>query len=380
MTADKAKKETTRKPTKTVKKKLEDKYKDGTFHHIPLREITVTKNIIRHRDVDAAFVNKLALSMVEHGYQSIDVYVEDGLIKISEGFTRFAAVKSLGWSSIQCRIIPKEKAFSNALHKAMMRNDLSPLERAEAFKKHMDASEPKLSIEDLAKEFNKSIGNIRQTLGYLNLPEEIKSLVRGQGLTYRELDTLMELNGKLEEQKAKCDEILAKKAGKTGQGRDDRDENEPIDGDDSLADGNTDSGSTDDGKNAQGGSKKPPERKGPFETLTGRIDDLKTRLAEVFKVEEPTDTKRRGPKKLVLGDEHKAVLQQQFTAKEFEEVLGNLGLKIVIERKYVVPAQPEEKTESPEAPQTTEPDSKPESAAEASAATPETPDLPKDEE
>jgi ParB family chromosome partitioning protein len=215
MTAPKSKKPAAKKQTVTkepAKKGLEKKepkkdagYEIGSIHSLPLSKIEDSPNLLRRGTFKPGYLELLAKSMKDYGYQPVDVYEKEGRIYVSDGFSRTAAARHKNWKELKCYFIPAEKAFENALHKAMMRNDLTAFERAEAFQRLKD--ETRVIDTQIADLFKRSRTNVSQTLSVLKLPEEIKNAVNGRPFTLTQLIELVNLNEKPEEQQDRFKEI-----------------------------------------------------------------------------------------------------------------------------------------------------------------------------
>lgn len=355
-------KKTVRKKPSTKKAEKPD-YSVGTLHSIPIQKFEGAVNQLRSSKFSARYYQALATSMSKNGYQPIDVYIKDGKFHISDGFTRYEAFRrtqhyeafhGIQQKEINCIIIPPEKALANALHKAMMRNDLTALERAEAFQRYMDESEPKKTAADLATEFRKSPTNISQTLSVLRLPEGIRNAIKGKPFTLRDLLELVKLEGNTDEQwmlyndinnkrKALTDEKIQYGSDILADELDDEDDSDERRSEDE----NADSGLTEKPKKTTSGKGEGKGRKTRFEAIEHKIVDVSERIKGMLTIEESTSTK--GPKKEPLTEEQKATLKTQL-----EDIIK------ILDAPAQTPAEPETVTE-------------------ASDATPETPEPPKEE-
>ena len=270
--------------------KKEPEYKIGTFHSIPLSKIENTPNLLRLGSFETRFLTALEKSMKDQGYQPLDVYVKEGRFYVSDGFTRCDAARLGKWKNINVIIIPKEKAHSNALDKAMMRNQLTALERAVNFKRYMDDHGVKAT--ELAEKYQKSDTNISQTLSVLRLPEEMQKAIGGLPFTLRELLELVGLENNPEEQQARFEEIFAKRTAKPSESsepsEDDSDEDD-SDGRRSKED-NADSGST--ATTGESVEEKEPKRRDSFKTLVDRFADVNDRITNIFDLSKGKDKKK----------------------------------------------------------------------------------------
>ena len=364
---------TTKKPTtkpaakkaKTGAKEKPD-YSVGTMHSIPIQKFEGAVNQLRSGNFSARYYLALATSMSKNGYQPIDVYIKDGKFHISDGFTRYEAFRRTQHKEINCIIIPPEKALANALHKAMMRNDLTALERAEAFQRYMDESEPKKTAADLATEFRKSPTNISQTLSVLRLPEGMRNVIKGKPFTLRDLLELVKLEGNTDEQWMLYNDISNKRKAEYeekaqyGSVEDESEEQRPYESSDAPAAENADSGPTEKPKKTTSGKGEGKGRRKGFAAIEYKIEEVSERIKGLLTIAEPTSQK--GPKKDALTLEQKVTLKAKL-----EEIIKTLDAPVEIATQ----------DESGKAHDGTP--AEPETVAETSEATPETPEPPKDD-
>jgi ParB family chromosome partitioning protein len=127
------------------------------------------------RVFDAEKISELAQSIKEHGvFQPIIVKkIKDGYLIVS-GERRYRAVKQVGLSTIPAIVRPYEeqKVAEIALVENLQREDLTPLEEAEAYLNIMNHL--KLTQGELADKIGKSRSHITNMLGLLNLPSEVQ--------------------------------------------------------------------------------------------------------------------------------------------------------------------------------------------------------------
>lgn len=127
---------------------------------------------------DEEKINELAQSIKEHGvFQPIILKkVKQGYIIVS-GERRFRAAQIVGLKTIPSiiRQYEESKVAEIALAENLQRENLTPIEEAEAYKVVMNSL--KLTQADLAKKIGKSRSHVTNTLGLLNLPDEVQQML-----------------------------------------------------------------------------------------------------------------------------------------------------------------------------------------------------------
>ncbi len=130
------------------------------------------------RIFDEEKINELAQSIKEHGvFQPIILKkVKQGYIIVS-GERRFRAAQIVGLSKIPSiiRQYEESKVAEIALAENLQRENLTPIEEAEAYKVVMNNL--KLTQAELAKKIGKSRSHVTNTLGLLNLPDEVQQML-----------------------------------------------------------------------------------------------------------------------------------------------------------------------------------------------------------
>ncbi len=125
-------------------------------------------------------VHELKASIAEHGIIQPIVVSPHGpeMFRIIAGERRFTAVKELGLPSVPAiiRTVEEHRRLEVQLIENIHRQELSPIEEAQAFQRLMD--EFKLSQRQLAKRLGKSPAGINQTLRILSLSSEILDSVQ----------------------------------------------------------------------------------------------------------------------------------------------------------------------------------------------------------
>lgn len=130
------------------------------------------------RIFDADKIDELAQSIKEHGvFQPIILKkVKVGYIIVS-GERRYRAALKVGLNSIPSiiRQYEESKVAEIALAENLQRENLTPIEEAEAYKIIMKSL--KLTQIQLASKVGKSRSHVTNTLGLLNLPQEVQNML-----------------------------------------------------------------------------------------------------------------------------------------------------------------------------------------------------------
>lgn len=143
-------------------------------------------------------LNELAQSIKEKGIlQPIIVRrTGDGTFKIVAGERRWRAATMAGLKKVP--VIIKDTAPSDSLEIALIENlqreDLNPLETAEAF--HRLMKEFNLTQEELSAKVGKERATVANYLRLLKLPEEIKELINKGSLSMGHARAILSVEGK----------------------------------------------------------------------------------------------------------------------------------------------------------------------------------------
>ena len=157
-------------------------------------------------------LNELAESIKEHGVvQPIVVRKDEGGYEIVAGERRWRAARLAGFKTIPAIIkeYNKVEAMEIALIENLQREDLNPIEEANAYQMLID--EHKVSQEEIAKRIGKSRPKVANTLRLLNLNDEVRELLITGELTAghgRALLTITNENKQLEMAKRIIEEGL----------------------------------------------------------------------------------------------------------------------------------------------------------------------------
>lgn len=130
------------------------------------------------RDFDKEALEQLAESIRQAGVLSPILVVENGMrYRIVAGERRYRASRLAGLSSVPCivRDLTTEQQMEAALIENLQREDLNPIEEANAIKSLMQ--ECGYTQEQAAQKLGKSRPAIANMLRLLNLPKEITELV-----------------------------------------------------------------------------------------------------------------------------------------------------------------------------------------------------------
>lgn len=176
---------------------MEDKDQEN-IQDIKVEEIKANKNQPRKK-FDEEKIQELANSIKEHGVlQPIIVRRKAGGYELVAGERRWRAAKKAGIEKIQAIVkdLSDADVMEIALIENLQREDLNPLEEAEAYKKLIE--EFGMTQEELSKRVGKSRSQIANTVRLLNLDEEIKKLISDEKLTAGHARALLAIEDKKE--------------------------------------------------------------------------------------------------------------------------------------------------------------------------------------
>lgn len=146
------------------------------------------------KNFDAEALNDLAASIKEHGvFQPILVRKSLSGYELIAGERRLRASKLIGNKTIPAVIveIDDKEMMEISLLENIQREDLSPIEEAQAYNKLIKKFN--YTQEDLAKRIGKSRANITNMLRLLNLPKEVQEFVNTGKLSYSQARTILSL-------------------------------------------------------------------------------------------------------------------------------------------------------------------------------------------
>lgn len=155
-------------------------------------------------------IKELSESIKTYGLlQPIIVYEEEDRYVLIAGERRLKAAKLAGFEEIKAIVadIDTKKLRELALIENIQREDLNPIELAEAYKELIENYN--ITHEELAERLHKSRVQITNTLRLLNLSDETKELIANGKLSQGHAKVLVGLSEK--EQKLAVDSIIGQK-------------------------------------------------------------------------------------------------------------------------------------------------------------------------
>ncbi|MDY0294353.1 MAG: ParB/RepB/Spo0J family partition protein [Acholeplasmataceae bacterium] len=189
---------TEEKKARTLTDLLQEHHVDDVLEGEIIEEINlqdIKPNPFQPRRIfDAEKIDELAQSIKEHGvFQPIILKkVKVGYIIVS-GERRYRAALKVGLKTIPSIIRQYEEAkvAEIALAENLQRENLTPIEEAEAYKIIMKSL--KLTQIELAKKVGKSRSHVTNTLGLLNLPDEVQHMLLTNQISMGHARTLSKL-------------------------------------------------------------------------------------------------------------------------------------------------------------------------------------------
>ena len=175
-------------------KKIVNETKDSDIVEIPLTEIRSNPYQPR-KEFDEKSLSEFAESIKEHGViQPIIVKKSIKGYEIIAGERRTRASKMAGKTTIPAiiRDFTDQEMMEIALIENIQREDLNPIEEAEALAKIIETSQ--ITQEEASKKFGKSRSYITNILGLLSLPEKTKQYVREGKITMGHARVLSKLS------------------------------------------------------------------------------------------------------------------------------------------------------------------------------------------
>ena len=175
-------------------KKIVNETKDSDIVEIPLTEIRSNPYQPR-KEFDEKSLSEFAESIKEHGViQPIIVKKSIKGYEIIAGERRTRASKMAGKTTIPAiiREFTDQEMMEIALIENIQREDLNPIEEAEALAKIIETSQ--ITQEEASKKFGKSRSYITNILGLLTLPEKTKKYVREGKITMGHARVLSKLS------------------------------------------------------------------------------------------------------------------------------------------------------------------------------------------
>jgi ParB family chromosome partitioning protein len=157
---------------------VDSKETAGVVTNIPLDKIKPNRFQPR-KDFDSNKQAELVESIKEGGLiQPIIVRKTEGYYEILVGERRFKAIEKLGWETIPVIIhdsVDNETAMKMALIENIQREDLNPIEEANAYNRLL--SEFNLTQADVAAKVGKDRTSVTNSIRLLSLNDSIKNLI-----------------------------------------------------------------------------------------------------------------------------------------------------------------------------------------------------------
>lgn len=164
-----------------------------TVQELPLTELVA--NQFQPRTVfDGDRIEELAVTIEEHGLlQPIIVRKQGTGYEIIAGERRYRAVRSLGWETIPAIVkeMTDETTASLALIENLQREDLTPIEEAEAYERLLALQD--ITQEVLARKLGRSQSTIANKLRLLRLPTDVREALKQRTITERHARALLPL-------------------------------------------------------------------------------------------------------------------------------------------------------------------------------------------
>jgi ParB family chromosome partitioning protein len=153
-------------------------YDPNQLHQIPLAELQPDPTQPR-KYMDPVALEELTASVIQNGIIEPIVCRQDpqtGLVYVVAGERRCAAARKAGLATVPAVFIEGDNYAEIALVENLLRQDLNPVEEAEALKKLMD--DHSYQQDELAKIIGKSPATISLSLSLNKLPKEIRDVCR----------------------------------------------------------------------------------------------------------------------------------------------------------------------------------------------------------
>jgi len=151
---------------------------NAAFETIPLARLSLAPQVRRH--FDEASLDGLAASIREVGLQHPLIARRDGnALVVLDGERRHRACSRLGMTEVPVLIVSDAITIADVLLRQLacnlQREDLSPIDRAEAIRSLM--KESSMTADEVAKRLGQSPATVSRTLTVLKLPEALRTQV-----------------------------------------------------------------------------------------------------------------------------------------------------------------------------------------------------------
>ncbi len=163
------------------------------------------------KDFDREKIDSLAKSIAKDGVlQPLVVRRTEAGYELIMGERRWRAAKAAGLATVP--VIVKDAADADALRLALVENlqreNLNAMDVAEAYKRLVESFD--MTLSELAGLIGKDLSSVSNTMRLLNLPEEVKEMVRAGKLTEGHARAVLSV-GQREEQIRLAREIVERK-------------------------------------------------------------------------------------------------------------------------------------------------------------------------
>ncbi|MCX7641789.1 MAG: ParB/RepB/Spo0J family partition protein [Elusimicrobiales bacterium] len=191
--------------------KADSVYNKETIQKISIDKIFPNKLQPRQK-FDEESILELAQSIKENGLAQpiIVTKIDSENYEIIAGERRYRACKYLGWKEIDAIVkndITEDKKLKIALIENIQREDLNPVEKAQAYKKLIEMG---INQNDIAFTCGKSKSSISNTLRILELDNEIINAIKDEIITEGHARALLQIPN-LEERKNIFKRIISEK-------------------------------------------------------------------------------------------------------------------------------------------------------------------------
>jgi ParB family chromosome partitioning protein len=153
------------------------------------------------REFNESSLKDLADSITQNGIlQPLLIKSVNGNFQLVAGERRFRAAQMIGLERVPAILVEglsRMEQMQLALIENLQREDLNVMELAEGYSRMIN--EYGLTQDDLARKVSKNRSTITNTLRLLNLPDEVKELIRGGKISGGHARTILALNSEREQ-------------------------------------------------------------------------------------------------------------------------------------------------------------------------------------
>jgi ParB family transcriptional regulator, chromosome partitioning protein len=153
-------------------------YKPKQLYAVPLADLQADANQPR-KFLDPQAMAELTASVIQHGVLEPVLFRQDkttGILYVVAGERRCAAARQANLSTVPAIFIDSDSYAEIALVENLLRQDLNPVEEAEALERLRNDHAYKQ--EDLARILGKSTVTVSETLSLMKLPQKIRDECR----------------------------------------------------------------------------------------------------------------------------------------------------------------------------------------------------------